>query len=289
MKKREFIKKSALSTGAIVTGNMLNLQLTGCQVRTEGSRSNAARLPRRRYGKTGIELSIIGFGGMMLREMDQDAVNHLVAESIERGVCYFDFAPTYGDAEAKLGPPLEPHRQNVFLACKTTQRGREGAAQELKQSLKTLRTDYLDLYQLHAITDVAKDVDAVFSRDGAMEVFIEAKKAGVIRHIGFSAHSEEAALAAMERYNFDSAMFPVNFCCYFNSDFGPKVVNKAQSKGVAILAIKSMAQKTWTRVDSSQSTCDGWYENLSDEQKTDLAMRFALSHVPLGTGFGEQL
>ena len=110
-----------------------------------------------------------------------------------------------------------------------------------------------------------------------MEVFVEAKKAGKIRHIGFSAHSEEAALAAMERYDFDSAMWPVNFCCYFNNGFGPKVVNRAHAEGVAVLAIKAMAKRTWTKVDPSRSDANSWYESLSEEQKTELALQFSLS------------
>ena len=277
MQRREFLKKSVLSTGAIVAGSVLNLPAMGDEARAEDSCNKTPQLPRREYGKTGAKLSIIGFGGMMIRTMKQEAVNCLVAESIERGVSYFDVAPTYGHAEVTLGPALQPYRKNVFLSCKTTQRGKAGAAEELKKSLETLRTDYFDLYQLHAITDVAKDVDAVFAKNGAMEVFAEAKKAGKIRYIGFSAHSEEAALTAMERYDFDSAMWPVNFCCYLNSGFGPKVVEKAQAKGMAILAIKSMAKNTWTKEESPHNESTHGFESFSDEQKTDLAMRFALN------------
>ena len=106
---------------------------------------------------------------------------------------------------------------------------------ELKRSLERLRTDHLDLYQLHALNNVKKDVDTAFSKGGAMEVFTEAKKSGQVKFLGFSAHSEEAALAAMERYDFDSVLFPVNFACHYKNGFGPKVIAKAREKGVAIL------------------------------------------------------
>lgn len=184
-----------------------------------------------------VAAGILGRGGV-----EQEHADRVVAQAVERRVNYFDVAPTYGDTEIKLGPALEPYRKDVFLACKTTQRTKEGAAAELKESLRRLRTDHLDLYQLHAITDVQKDVDVAFGPGGAMEVFVEAKKQGQVRHVGFSAHSEEAALAAMERCDFDSILFPVNFATFYEGGFGPRVIEAARSKGMAILALKAMAR-----------------------------------------------
>ena len=109
----------------------------------------AARLPRREYGNTGAKLSIIGFPGFALKERDQERVARVVADAFERGVNYFDVAPQYGDAQERLGPALEPYRKNVFLACKTAERTRAGAATDLKASLEKLRTDHFELYQLH--------------------------------------------------------------------------------------------------------------------------------------------
>lgn len=114
-----------------------------------------------------MKLSIIGFGGIVVKDAEQQHANRVVAEAFEKGVNYFDVSPTYGDAELKLGPALEPYRKKVFLACKTGQRRREGASEELNESLKRLRTDYFDLYQLHSITDVKNDVDAVFAKGDA--------------------------------------------------------------------------------------------------------------------------
>ena len=121
---------------------------------------------------------MIGFGGILVTGVEQPVADRRVAEAVERGVNYFDVAPQYGDAEIKLGPALQPHRAHVFLAGKTLERTRAGAAAELKRTLERLRTDHLDLYQLHALTDLEKDVDAAFGKDGALETFIEAKKAG---------------------------------------------------------------------------------------------------------------
>ncbi len=276
MKRREFLKKTLYTTGAVAAGDALNsLPLAAAQ---EPNLPEPPKFPTREYGKTGIQLSIIGFGGILVMNAEQKQADKLVAEAVERGVTYFDVAPSYGDAELKLGPALEPYRKNVFLACKTGQRQREGAQAELKQSLERLRTDHFDLYQLHAITDLEKDVDAVFAKSGAMEVFIEAKKQGIVRHLGFSAHSVEAALTAMDRFDFDSILFPINFATFYKGDFGPQVIQKAQEKKVAILALKALARQSWPQDDPQrQQYAKCWYQPLTDPREAELSLRFTLS------------
>ncbi len=235
-------------------------------------------LPLRPYGKSGDSLSLIGMGGIVVMNAEPKQAARVVAEAVERGVNYFDVAPSYGDAEEKLGPALEPYRKGVFLACKTAERTREGARKEFEQSLKRLRTDYFDLYQLHGITDVEKDVDTAFAKGGAMEVFIEAKKAGKIRHIGFSAHSEEAALAAMERFQFDSLLFPFNFATYMKGHFGPRVIEQAKEQGMSCLALKAMARQQWSEGHPlKEKYPKAWYEPLTDRRQIELALRFTLS------------
>jgi aryl-alcohol dehydrogenase-like predicted oxidoreductase len=280
MKRREFIKKSTVAAGSITASGLLGStsMLAADESQHKSNFNNPPTLQQRDYGKTGVKLSIIGFGGIVVRDAEQRHASRVVAEAIEKGVNYFDVAPTYGNAELKLGPALEPYRKKVFLACKTTQRERGGAAAELKESLKRLRTDYFDLYQLHAITDVEKDVDSIFAKGGAMEVFIEARKQGRIRYLGFSAHSEEAALAAMERFDFDSILFPINFATFYKGNFGPKVIAAAKSKGVAILALKSLARQIWPKGDPSRkkySKC--WYQPLTEREEARLGLYFTLS------------
>jgi aryl-alcohol dehydrogenase-like predicted oxidoreductase len=242
------------------------------------SQISPAPVPKRPYGSSGIELSILGFGGILVMNTEQEHATRLVAESVERGINYFDVAPSYGDAEVQLGPALEPYRNDVFLACKTGHRDRDGAEAEFKQSLERLRTDYFDLYQLHALNDVNDDVDAAFAGDGVMGMVIEAKKAGQIRHVGFSAHSVEAALVAMDRYDFDSILFPFNFAMYYEGNFGPTVLARAQEQGVARLALKAMARQKWPAdapMRSAYPKC--WYEPLTVPEEMDLALRWTLS------------
>ena len=280
MKRRGLHKESSIVASSTAAGKGPDC---ASQIATEESEGdyhskNSARLRQRNYGRTGVKLSIIGFGGVVVDGSEQQHANRLVAEAFEKGVNYFDVSPTYGDAELKLGPALEPYRKKVFLACKTGQRRREGASEELNESLKRLRTDYLDLYQLHSITDVKDDVDAVFAKGGAIEVFLEAKKQGRIRYLGFSAHSEQAALAAMDRYDFDSVLLPINFATFSKNDFGPKVIAAAKSKGMAILALKSMAQQQWPEGDPLRKQYPKcWYQPLTDPEDARLALYFTLS------------
>jgi aryl-alcohol dehydrogenase-like predicted oxidoreductase len=234
------------------------------------------QIPQRRY-RDEVQLSIIGLGGMLLVNMDQDAVHRIIKEALDRGVNYFDVAPFYGDGEAeqKMGAVLAPHRDEVFLACKTLDRSAEGAKTELEQSLRHLKTDHFDLYQFHAVSDV-DEVDDIFSPGGAMEAFQEAKRQGKIRYIGFSAHSSEAALAMLDRHPFDSLLFPVNYICYERGNFGPQVMAKAKDQGVACLAIKAMAHGPWRKTDKRKyPNC--WYRPIEDRDLARKALRFTLS------------
>lgn len=268
MERRDFLKTGA--TAAAVAA--------GLSASADTTAGTHGRLARRPFGDTGVHLSIIGFGGIVVMNSEPAQAKRVVAEAVERGVNYFDVAPSYGNAEEKLGPALEPYRKDVFLACKTGMRDREGAENELNRSLKRLRTDHFDLYQLHGITDVAKDVDAAFAKGGAMELLIQAKQDGRIRFLGFSAHSTEAALEAMDRFQFDSILFPFNFATFGREGFGPEVLTRAQEKGVARLALKGMAKQLWAEGEQARTPyAKCWYEPLSDPAQAELAMRWTLS------------
>lgn len=232
-------------------------------------------IPRRPYGETGIELSVIGLGGVMLAGMPQEEASRLIHSSIDRGLNYFDVSPSYGDAEQLLNVALKGYREKIFFACKTGLRTKAEAASQLRQSLKSMGTDHFDLYQFHGLTCLA-DVDAMLGEGGAIEAFVEARQEGLIRHIGFSSHSVEAAIAAMDRFDFDSIVFPINFVLFYKGNFGPQVIRKAQEKGVAILAIKAVALSV--AHEGEEKTCPKcWYKPVTDPRLAGMAMRFALS------------
>jgi aryl-alcohol dehydrogenase-like predicted oxidoreductase len=232
-------------------------------------------MERRALGDTGEQLSIVGFGGIVVMDVEPAEASRLVAEAVDRGVNYFDVAPSYGNAEERLGPALRPYRDQAFLACKTGKRDRQGAAEELRASLARLQTDHFDLYQLHALT-TREEMEQALGPGGALEAFVEARDAGLIRYIGFSAHSVETALAAMDRFSFDSILFPTNYVLYHQAEFGPQVVERARQKGVGRLALKAMARTQWVE-GQPRGFSKTWYEPISDPHEAELALRFTLS------------
>lgn len=266
MKRREFLKLS-IAAGSAAAFGIGHVE------------ANKVALSKRKLGSTGEELSIIGLGGIVLCGNDQSAADRIVNRAFARGVNYFDVAPSYGNGEAeeRLGPALKPFRNRVFLACKTGKRDKAGAAEELRNSLKRLQTDHFDLYQMHGLTTV-DEVHAALGPGGAVEAFNEAKKQGLARFLGFSCHSVEAALAAMDGFNFDTILFPINWVCCVKGSFGPQVIEKAHGKGMGILALKAMARTAWP-ADAKRDYPKCWYQPLSDPKLAALALRFTLSEA----------
>jgi predicted aldo/keto reductase-like oxidoreductase len=253
-------------------GANLELFLRDLQSRSSGS----APLPKRNY-REGVSLSCVGFGGLMLVGMLPERANRLVADSVERGVNFFDVAPSYGDGEAedKLGVALEPYRKSVFLAGKTKERSGAGLRLELERSLRRLRADFFDLYQLHAVNRTS-DMEGILAPCGAADALLRARERGLVRFIGFSAHSVPVALALLDRFDFDSISFPVNFVCYARGNFGPQVLAKARAQGLARVALKSLAYSPWQHLQARvYPNC--WYRPIDEPALARDALRFAFS------------
>ena len=178
LNRRKFFKGCFVAAGGAFLSRRYAMAMSNRNDTRLFDSFNKKHFPTRQLGQTGMEVSAIGFGGIVVMNAQPGHAAEVVAQSVEAGINYFDVAPTYGDAEIKLGPALKPFRKNVFLACKTTQRNKKEAAEELENSLERLQTDYLDVYQLHAITEVEKDVKAALSKTGAIQTFLEAKKNG---------------------------------------------------------------------------------------------------------------
>ena len=274
MKRRDFLKASAAAAG----GALLCDKGLGMANLSKKAGDINGQMPKRKLGKTGVELSIIGLGGIVVMDAEPATAAKVVSDAVEAGINYFDVAPSYGDAEFKLGPALEPFRDDVFLACKTGERDKAGAKADLDESLRRMKTGYFDLYQLHGLTDVEKDVKAALGKGGAMEAIVEAKKAGIIRHIGFSAHSPEAAMTAMREFDFDTILYPVNFCTSFESQFEQEVLAEAKKRGMGVLALKAMAKQLWQEEGADRkkwSKC--WYEPIRDKELARMALGWSLS------------
>lgn len=269
MKRRDLIKAGMAALGS----SLVNKISFGKEVFMDKPEKP---LKKRQYAD-GIDLSIIGFGGIVVVGMDQPDANNTVAESIDAGVNYFDVAPSYwdGEAEDKLGKGLKPYRNDIFLACKTMERDARRSEEELNVSLKRVGVDHFDLYQFHAVTDM-EEVEKIFAPKGALETFVKAQKEGKIRYIGFSAHSEEAAMALLDGFEFNSILFPINFVSFGQSNFGPRVVEKAKEIGASRLALKALAHTSISDdVDNQYPKC--WYKPVDNESLAEKALRFTLS------------
>ncbi len=242
-------------------------------------------------GRTGLNVSIFGFGGIVVTNSDKKEADAIVAEAVDRGINYFDVAPGYGNAQDMLGPALEPYRDQVVLACKTAKRTKDEALKELRDSLKKLKTDYFDIYQLHGI-DSEEDLKTALGPDGALEAFIKAKEEGLIKYLGFSCHREESALYLMEQYDFDTVVFPINWIYWLKAGIGHNVLNAAMERNMGRIAIKGLAQRKWE--ENEERDCPKcWYKPISEDFKlAELALRFTLSqsvHVALSPGDSKML
>ena len=273
MKRREFLGAMAATTTWIASGRAWpNAEEE--QRKLEG----LGKMPRRPLGASGIDLPVIGFSGLVARDNTPEDVDRVVGYSLDLGVDYFDTAASYGNSEVMLAPVLKPRRKDIILSTKTRERTRDGAAAEFARSCEILGTDHFDLFLVHGIQDVARDVDPAFAQGGAMEFLLDKKKTGEIRLLGFSAHSHEAALRAMDLYDFDFFYFPVNYVSWYAGGFGPTVLQAAERKGIPCIVLKALARQHWPADMPKEDRCKGcWYQPIESPEEASLALRWSLS------------
>ncbi len=241
-------------------------------------------MEQRRLGRTGHMSSVIIFGTAAFWEIDQDSANAALDLAAARGVNHIDVAPQYGQAEERLGPWLEHRRDQFFVGCKTQQRTKEGAWSELRRSLQRLRLSTLDLYQLHAI-GTFEELDKAFAPDGAIETLKEAREAGLTRYLGITGHGLQTPAvhaAALERFDFDTIMFPLNPPLYANPDYRrdtERLLKMAAERNVGVMIIKSVARGPWGEQAKKYKT---WYEPFEEAAMIESWVRFALSQPITG-------
>lgn len=241
------------------------------------------------FGRTGIQISAVSYGGIVSAgnfdgaicpEVSQKGSDRYVAWAIERGVNYFDAAPSYGDTQLQLGNSLRPYRKQVNLSCKTLERDRKGAEKELHESMKLLHTDYFDVYQLHAV-NTKWDVEAAFAPGGVMELMQELKEKGIARNIGFSSHDEDTAIRMIELYDFDSVLFPFNWFMHMEHGMGDRLLKVAKERNMGILCMKSLIERSWdsNRERYASKFPKSWCKPIDTEAEAfgAAAMKYALS------------
>ncbi len=185
-------------------------------------------------GKTGLKVSEVGFGGIPIIRLSVEEAVLVLERAYDRGVTLFDTASVYLDSEEKMGRTLQGRRQQVVLASKSLKRDRPGLIGDLHQSLRLLRTDYLDLLQLHQVSQEA-DWQAITGPDGALEGAQWAKKAGKIRHLGVTSHNLEMAQKLVQTDLFSTIQFPLNFV---EPEAAGALFPLAREKNLGLLAMK---------------------------------------------------
>jgi len=214
-------------------------------------------------GKTDLNVSAAAFAGIVnMNETPEDAIRY-TAYAVGAGINYFDVAPSYGNAQERLGPALKPFRKELYLACKTQKRDAAEARKELLESLQLLQTDHLDVYQLHAMT-TQEDVDRAFGKDGVMETLLWARREGLIRYLGFSAHNEDVALQCLDNFDFDTVMFPMNWAMGLTSGWGDRISEAIRQRGIGLIAIKTLIVRKWREAETHEfpkSWCKPIWEN----------------------------
>lgn len=163
----------------------------------------------RRLGKTEHMSSIIALGGAALWQIEQDEADAAIEMAINCGMNHIDVSPTYGLAEKLLGSWLTRHERSIFIACKTRERGKTEAWDGLQKSLETLKVDHFDLFQLHSVDDI-ETLNVALGSGCALEAILEAKEQGMVRFIGITGHRPYIHIEALNRFDFDTVMFPLN-------------------------------------------------------------------------------
>jgi len=233
----------------------------------------------RRFGRTRHFSTVAILGGAAFGKVDQGTADAAMERVIAAGVNHIDIAPSYGNAEDRMGPWIAHERKRFFLGCKTTERSREGAAAELHHSLERLRTDKFDLYQLHAVKTM-EELDAVTARGGALEAAIAARSEGLTRFIGITGHGLQSPgvfLEALRRFDFDSVLFPINARLFANADYRrdtEALLRDCRARDAGVMTIKAITKGPWGDRPKTHTT---WYEPFTDAAQIQRAVNFALS------------
>jgi len=194
-------------------------------------------------GKSGLEVSAVGFGGIPIQRVSEDEAVAVIRRALDLGVTFIDTAAGYGDSQRKIGKAIEGRRDALVLATKTPAATREDALKDIERSLDEMRTDHIDLIQFHGVSDQAK-WEAISGPGGALEGVLEAREKGMVHHIGFTSHSRDMALKLVREEIFETVQFPFNLV---TSEPADDLIPQARECGLGFIAMKPL--------------CGGQYDN----------------------------
>ncbi|HWC29301.1 MAG TPA: aldo/keto reductase [Dehalococcoidia bacterium] len=230
------------------------------------------------FGNTGNVSARTIFGAAAFMRCSQEVADQTLPLLLQHGVNHIDVAASYGDAELRLGPWMEQHRDRFFLATKTGERTYAAARDQIRRSLERLRVPFVDLIQLHNLTD-PDEWETAMAPGGALEAAIEAKEQGLVRFIGVTGHgviAPQMHRRSLERYAFDSVLLPYNYVMMQNPAYArdfEALLAVCEERNVAVQTIKGITLGPWGEKEHTTTT---WYEPLRDQADIDLAVSYVL-------------
>jgi aryl-alcohol dehydrogenase-like predicted oxidoreductase len=238
-------------------------------------------MQQRRLGRLGHTSSVLIYGAAALGEADQDTADRSVQLALDAGINHFDVAASYGDAELRLGPWMPRIRDRIFLATKTELRDADSAWGQVNRSLERLRTDHVDLIQIHSVGDL-DELDRVTGRGGSLEAVVRARQEGLAGAIGITGHGHQAPAThreALRRFPFDTVLTPLNWVlsqdAAYLADY-QALAAAAQADDVGLMVIKAASRRNWPATAEQRYTT--WYEPFDDQERITAAVAWVLSH-----------
>jgi aryl-alcohol dehydrogenase-like predicted oxidoreductase len=231
----------------------------------------------RPLGRTGQNSSLITFGSFALSSVSQKEADAGINLALEAGINQVDVSPVYGQAETRLGSWFSRHGKSFFLSCKTAERTKQAAWEGLQRSLNTLNVDYFDIYQFHMV-DNQQELDTILGPGGALEAVLEAKKQGLVRFIGITGHHPPLHNQAIQRFSFDTVMFPLNrvHAAHLSGwNDWRELLKTAKKQNVGVFAIKSAAKRVWENEGSHPYNT--WYEPFDQAEEIRKSLWYTLS------------
>lgn len=240
-------------------------------------------MEKRRFGRTNHMSTVAIFGGAALWDTSQARADAAVEQVLAAGVNHFDVAPSYGKAEQLIGPWMPRIRKELFLGCKTLERTKQGAWDELQRSLEILRTDHFDLYQIHAITTIAQLDQAM--NGGVLDAMQRARQEGLTKYLGITGHGSDSPavfLEALRRFDFDTILFPINYIEFADANFRAgtqELLGECRRRDVGTMIIKAVGKGVWR---DQPRTHTSWYVPFDNAADIQPAVNFALSQDVTG-------
>lgn len=237
-------------------------------------------IAKKEFGRTGHLSTRLLFGAAAFSNVTQDEADQTMELLIEHGINHIDTAASYGDSELRLGPWMEKHRQDFFLATKTGERSYDKAKAEFERSLERLRVSEVDLIQLHYLVG-EEEWEVAMSADGVLRYVQEAREQGLVKYIGVTGH--DVAIARMHQkslhhFDFDSVLLPYNYLMMQNETYRAgfdEVVRMCKEHNRAIQTIKSITRRPYLAQQRNHNT---WYEPLTDQASIDKAVHWVLGN-----------